>query len=45
MMYKLKLFFNNIIDRIYLSLSECDGMCNHCEFELKDKCDKRKLKL
>jgi hypothetical protein len=32
----------NILEKIYLNLSDCDGMCNHCEPKLKKICDKNK---
>ena len=31
-----------ILDWIYLYLSECDGMCQHCDEVLKNKCQQRK---
>jgi hypothetical protein len=34
-----------ILDNLYLYLSDCDGMCNFCNADLKTKCDKRKNKV
>ena len=31
-------------DWMYLSLSDCDGMCEHCNNELKMRCERRKSK-
>jgi hypothetical protein len=33
-----------ILDRLYLWLSDCDGMCDHCPAELKVKCRTQKSK-
>jgi len=34
--------FTKIVDWLYLYLSDCDGMCNHCSCYLKEKCSRRK---
>ncbi len=31
-----------LLNKIYLYLSDCDGMCNHCDKELKEICKKNK---
>lgn len=34
---------SDFLDKIYLSLSDCDGMCSHCSPPLlKSKCEKHK---
>ena len=33
-----------LVDFIYLLLSDCDGMCDHCPSELKVRCYKHKNK-
>lgn len=35
-------FIKNIRIKLYLLCSECDGMCNHCNNILKEKCYKIK---
>ena len=30
------------LTRLYLKLSDCDGMCDHCDPVLRGKCDDRK---
>ena len=35
-------FINKLFDKIYLLLTDCDGMCNHCNIELKNKCESYK---
>lgn len=32
------------LDMIYLALSECDGMCKHCNKKLQASCFERKNK-
>ncbi len=32
------------LDQLYLHLSDCDGMCNHCNEQLKQKCFEHKGK-
>lgn len=31
-------------DWLYLSLSDCDGMCAHCLYNLRKRCERRKSK-
>ena len=31
-------FVTTRFDLLYLKYSDCDGMCNHCNLELKSKC-------
>ena len=38
-------FIKHKRDQIYLDLSECDGMCEHCDPKLKVKCFKQKGKM
>lgn len=32
----------SLSEKIYLNLSDCDGMCNHCKGKLKQICMKNK---
>jgi len=34
-----------LLNSIYLRISGCDGMCDHCPFDLKVRCYERKNKL
>lgn len=34
--------FKSFKNKLYLSLSDCDGMCNHCGDKLKTACEKLK---
>ena len=34
----IKKFF----EKLYLRLSDCDGMCDHCKGKLKELCKKHK---
>lgn len=43
-MKRLIKFLNDIADNLYLWCSDCDGMCEHCNTELKCKCNKHKNK-
>lgn len=36
--------FKKIAEVTILYVSDCDGMCEHCNEELKEICDKRKDK-
>ncbi len=29
----------NFFKKLYLAVSDCDGMCNHCEGKLKEYCE------
>ena len=41
----IKSKLNQAMDYLYLRLSDCDGMCDHCEPYLKQLCHARKNKL
>lgn len=32
----------NFFNKLYLTLSDCDGMCMHCKAELKTRCTEYK---
>ena len=32
-----------VFDKIYLKLSDCDGMCDHCKLKLKTVCERNKI--
>lgn len=38
----MKQAINRLISLLFLSLSECDGMCQFCKEDLKKACKKRK---
>jgi hypothetical protein len=44
MFKKLKNKINKSCDLIFLSLSDCDGMCNFCDSTLKKVCERNKIK-
>lgn len=42
MKQKVKNWWNNMIDWLYLHLCDCDGMCEHCNVHLKEMCQNKK---
>ena len=38
----IKKRWNNIIDWLYLSVCDCDGMCNYWNGHLKEMCQNKK---
>lgn len=41
-MKSVKEGIKQITDKIYLSVADCDGMCNLCQEKLKSKCEMNK---